>query len=101
MTKTPRTFSPQEKAQIALVAIKGEKTMAQISSEYQVHTTQIGLWKKQVLENIVELFKDHNKKEKQKEYQLQIELDNLYKMIGQRDIELDWLKKKLSIFNPK
>ena len=101
MTKTPRTFSPQEKAQIALVAIKGEKTMAQIRSEYQVHTTQIGLWKKQVLENIVELFKDHNKKEKQKEYQLQIELDNLYKMIGQRDIELDWLKKKLSIFNPK
>jgi len=99
MTKSPRIFSPTEKAQIALVAIRGEKTIAQISSEYQVHSTQIGLWKKQALENLSELFKDNHKKEKQKEFQHQIELDNLYKMIGQRDIELDWLKKKLSIFN--
>jgi len=41
MTKSPRIFSPTEKAQIALVAIRGEKTIAQISSEYQVHSTQI------------------------------------------------------------
>jgi len=100
MTKPPRTFSPTEKAQIALVAIRGEKTIAQISSEYQVHSTQIGLWKKQALENLAEIFKDNRKKEKQKETNHQEQLDNLYKVIGQRDIELDWLKKKLSIFNP-
>jgi len=100
MTKKPRTFSPQEKARIALTAIKGEKTLAQISSEYQVHPTQIGLWKKQALDNFTELFKDHRKKEKQTEADRQQQLDNLYKVIGQRDIELDWLKKKLSIFNP-
>ena len=58
MTKSPRTFNPTEKAQIALVAIRGEKTVAQISSEYQVHPTQIGIWKKQALENFAELFKD-------------------------------------------
>lgn len=100
MTKKPRTFSPQEKAQIALMAIKGEKTMAQISSDFQAHPTQIGLWKKQALENFSELFKDNKKKEKQTEANHQEQLDNLYKLIGQRDIELDWLKKKLSIFNP-
>ncbi|HBX15774.1 MAG: hypothetical protein UV20_C0029G0003 [Candidatus Magasanikbacteria bacterium GW2011_GWA2_42_32] len=100
MTKSPRTFSPTEKAQIALLAIRGEKTIAQISSEYQVHSTQIGLWKKQALENLSEIFKDNHKKEKQKETDHQNQLDNLYKVIGQRDIELDWLKKKLSIFNP-
>ena len=100
MTKSPRIFSPTEKAQIALVAIRGEKTIAQISSEYQVHPTQIGLWKKQVLENLAEIFKDHHKQEKQTETVHQNQLDNLYKVIGQRDIELDWLKKKLSIFNP-
>jgi transposase-like protein len=100
MTKKPRTFSPQEKAQVALAAIKSEKTMSQISSDYQVHATQIGLWKKQALDNFAELFKDNRKKEKQAEATQQEQLDNLYKVIGQRDIELDWLKKKLSIFNP-
>lgn len=100
MSKKQRTFSPQEKAQVALTAIKGEKTMAQISSEYQVHPTQVGLWKKQALDNFSELFKDNRKKEKQEKIDHQERLDNLYKVIGQRDIELDWLKKKLSIFNP-
>ena len=101
MTKQPRTFSPQEKAQVALAALKGEKTIAQISSDYQVHPTQIGLWKKQVLANVAELFKDNRKKAKQKEFDYQTELENLYKIIGQRDTELDWLKKKLSIFDPR
>ena len=99
MTKKQRTFSPQEKAQVALIAIKGEKTIAQISSEFQLHPTQVGLWKKQALENFSELFKDNRKKEKQTELEHQEQLDNLYRIIGQRDIELDWLKKKLSI-NP-
>ena len=100
MPKKPRTFSPQEKAQVALAAIKGEKTMAQIASEYQVHPTQIGLWKKQALENMTEAFKDNRKKEKQTEFERRQQLDNLYKVIGQRDIELDWLKKKFSVSDP-
>ena len=99
MTKKTRTFSPQEKAQVALTAIKGENTIAKISSDYQVHPTQIGLWKKQALDNFSELFKENRKKEKQEKIDHQEQLDNLYKVIGQRDIELDWLKKKLSVFN--
>lgn len=100
MTKKPRTFSPQEKAQVALSAIKGEKTIAQISSDHRVHPTQVGLWKKQALDNFSELFRDNRKKENQEKIDQQEQLDNLYRVIGQRDIELDWLKKKLSIFNP-
>jgi transposase len=100
MPKTARTFSPQEKAAVALAAIKGEKTFAQIGSEYQVHPTQIGLWRKQALDNFASLFADNKKKEKQKEIEQQDQLDNLYKIIGQRDIELDWIKKKLSVFKP-
>jgi putative transposase len=100
MSKKPRTFSPQEKAQVALSAIKGEQTIAQISSDHQVHPTQVGLWKKQALDNFSELFRDNRKKEKQEKLDHQEQLDNLYRVIGQRDIELDWLKKKLSIFNP-
>ena len=100
MIKQPRSFSPEEKAQVAIVAIKGEQTIAQICSSYQVHPTQIGHWKNQALNNLSELFKDKRKKEKQDEFNHQIELENLYKLIGQRETELDWLKKKLSVFNP-
>ena len=99
MTKTHKTFSPQEKAQVALAAIKSEKTMSQIASEFQVHPTQIGLWKKQAMDNLTEIFKDGKKKEKQTEFEHREQLDNLYKVIGKRDIELDWLKKKFSVFD--
>jgi len=101
MTKKSKVYTPQEKAQVALVAIKGEKTIAQISSDFQIHPTQINLWKKQVLDNLTEIFKDNRKRENQRNLDHQNELDNLYKIIGQRDIELEWLKKKLSIFKPQ
>jgi transposase len=101
MIKQPRNFSSQEKAQVALNAIKSDKTIAQISSSFQVHPTQISLWKKQAMDNLSELFVDKRKKERQKEFDRQSELDNLYKIIGQRETELDWLKKKLSVFNPQ
>lgn len=94
--KKVRSFSNQEKANVALAAMKGEQTMAQISSEYQVHATQIGLWKKQAFARLPELFTDARKKENQIKQEHQAELDALYKIIGQRDVELDWLKKKLS-----
>jgi len=99
MTKQQK-FTPAQKAQVALSALKGDQTIAQISSIYGVHKTQIFNWKKQLVENITEIFKDNKKAEKQTGVAHQQELDNLYKVIGQRDIELDWLKKKLSIFDP-
>jgi transposase-like protein len=97
MTKQPKSFSPQEKSQVALAAIKGEKTMAQIGSDYRVHPTQIGLWKKQALDRLPDIFKDNRRKEKHQETEYREQLDNLYRMIGQKDIELDFLKKKLSV----
>ncbi len=99
MTKQPKSFTPQEKSQVALAAIKGEKTLAQISSDYQVHPTQIGLWKKQALDHLPEIFKDNRRKEKRQQEEHQEQLDNLYRLVGQKDIELDWLKKKLSILH--
>lgn len=95
-----KQFSPAEKAQVALAAIKEEKTMVQISSDFGVHPTQIGLWRKQALDSLAELFKDGRKKEKDEQIRRQAELDNLYRIIGQRDMELEWLKKKLQFPNP-
>lgn len=91
-----KIFTPQQKAQVALAAIKGEKTISQIASLYEVHPTQIQSWKKQALAGLTEVFLDKRKKENQTQDQL---INELYKTVGQRDIELEWLKKKLQ-FNP-
>jgi transposase-like protein len=51
-----KTFSKEFKARVALEALRGEKTVAQLASEYGVHATQINAWRKQALEGLPELF---------------------------------------------
>ncbi len=92
---TKKNFSPKEKAIIGLAALKGEKTYAQISSEHQVHPTQIRRWKTTVEEGLPTLFS--NKAQIKREAEQQNLIDELYRIIGQREIELNWLKKKLHI----
>ena len=60
-----KTFTPQQKAAVAVAAISGEKTISQIASAYEVHPTQIGLWKKQALTGMADSFSDKRKKENQ------------------------------------
>ncbi|CAG1066464.1 hypothetical protein BAC1_02080 [uncultured bacterium] len=79
------------KAKVALEAVKGEKTIAQIASEYGVHPNQIGQWKKRLLEDLPGLFSDRRRKEQKEDA---AETDELYRQIGQLKVELDWLKKK-------
>lgn len=74
------------------MALTGTKTIAQISSAYEVHPSQINEWKKSVKENILSLFTDKRTKEGKTDERL---TEELYKLIGQRDIEIEWLKKKL------
>jgi transposase-like protein len=89
-----KVFTPQQKAAVALEAIKGGKTISQIASVYEVHPTQVQQWKKILQENISGIFADKRKREGKPEQEL---LDELYRTIGQRDIELGWLKKKLHL----
>lgn len=91
-----RQFSSKEKAEVALAAIKSQLTMAQISSTYQVHPTQIGLWKKQAMSGLTEIFSDKRKKDGRNQEQL---IEELYRIIGQKDTEVAWIKKKFSPFN--
>jgi putative transposase len=79
------------KARVALEAIKGEKTTAQIASEYSIHPNQIRLWRQKLLQGLPSLFSDRPEKIQQENEQLQ---EELYKQIGQLKVELDWLKKK-------
>lgn len=93
----PRTFTAAEKVAVALAAIKEEKTYAEISSQYEVHSSQIKHWKKIVMEGIATLFTDKRKKADVEDQQL---IAELYKIIGQREAELSWLKKKLHGLGP-
>jgi transposase len=82
------------KAKVALEAVKGEKTIAQIASEYGVHPNQIGQWKKRLLKELPSLFSDKRRKEAKEGTEL---ADELYRQIGQLKVELDWLKKKAQL----
>jgi transposase-like protein len=79
------------KARVALEAIKGEKTLAQLSSEFGVHANQIGQWRKQVLKDLPSLFSDRPRKQDRDQEEL---VSELFRQIGQLKVELDWLKKK-------
>ena len=89
-----KVFTPQQKVAVALAAIKGDKTVSQIASDHEVHPTQVQQWKKIMLENMSTVFTDKRTKEGKPEREL---IDELYRVIGQRDIELGWLKKKLQL----
>lgn len=84
------------KAKVALEAVKSEKTIAQLSSEYGVHSNQIGQWKKHLLQELSTLFSDKRKKESQEDEALQA---TLYQQIGRLNVELEWLKKKSLILS--
>lgn len=86
-----KTFGPAMKAKVALGALKGDKTMAELSSEYEIHPNQISKWKKRVLELLPTLFE---KRGDQKGRRPDPAMDDLYKQIGQLKVENDWLKKK-------
>lgn len=91
MGKTRKSYSSAFKAKVALEAIKKEKTIAQLSSEYGVHANQINQWRKRLLEELPEIF---SKKRQKKEKDTEDLQDELYRQIGQLKVELDWLKKK-------
>ena len=98
MVKKAKHYSAQEKAKVALEAIKGELTLSQISSHYGVHATQINRWKKEALEGIVSGFQMKSKCVDASQTEL---ISKLYEQIGQLTVERDWLKKKSSLFGFK
>lgn len=95
MSEKKRTvMSGAQKAKVALEAVKGNKRVNEIAQEFGVHPTQVGLWKKALLENAGQLF---DVKRGPKPIDPQSAPERLYAKIGQLNMELDWLKKKSGI----
>lgn len=82
------------KAKVALEAVKGEKTLAQLAGDYGVHPNQIGQWRKKLLKELPALFSERDDHQDKDRDELEAEL---YRQIGQLKVELEWLKKKSQI----
>ena len=86
-----KRFTGEFKSKLALEAIKGQRTLAEIAGEYGVHPNQITQWKKHALQGLPEIFSDRRRKSDADQEEL---ISRLYQQIGQLKVELDWIKKK-------
>jgi len=91
MRRQRRQYSPDWKAKVALEAIKGQRTVQEIASHYEVHPGLVTHWKKQLLEGAAEIFSNGKKVAAEADEELKAEL---YQQIGKLQVEVDWLKKK-------
>ena len=91
MGKQQRKFAADFKVRVALEALKGDRTAAQITSQFKVHMTQVSKWKKQAMIGLVDVFKKSVKRDPDR----QDEIDQLYQEIGKLQMENAFLKKSV------
>lgn len=91
MSRKRKQHSPALKAKVALAAWKGDRTTAELASQFSVHPTQVSQWKRDLLEGAEELFGRDRRHESQERKEL---IDELYREIGRLQMESAWLKKK-------
>jgi transposase-like protein len=92
--RSRRNHSPAFKAKVALQAIRGDKTLAELAQQHQVHPTQIATWKQQLLERAAELFCNGHSLAHDSEQRVQ----ELHAKIGELTMERDFLSNALGRF---
>ena len=96
MARKRRKHSAQFKFKVALVAAKGHRTINEIASEYNLHPNQVSNWKKQLMTEGTVVFNSNTVHRLQEQESRETEL---YEQIGRLKMELEWLKKKASLFD--
>jgi transposase-like protein len=87
-----RRHSSEFKARVALEALKGQKTLNELASEFGVHPVQIAQWKRHLLDASAGVFESGSADRREREHEQLVE--HLYREIGQLKVEVDWLRKK-------
>lgn len=91
MSRKRRKLGASLKAKVALAAVRGDRTTAQLASEFGIHTSQVTAWKKRLLESVCEVFADGRRKSSDDGEAAE---EELYEQIGRLKMEVEWLKKK-------
>ena len=89
-----RRHNARFKFKVALEAAKGTKTVNKLASEFELHPSQISEWKHRLLDEGSGVFKTSAGRQQREQEAVQAEL---YEQIGRLKMELEWLKKKLSV----
>ena len=95
MARKRRVLGAKLKAKVALAAIRGDRTLSQLASQFEVTGTQVSAWKRKLLAEAGELFEDGRKRRVQEA----ASDEALYEQIGRLKMELEWLKKKAAMFD--
>jgi transposase len=90
MNQIRRRHSPSLKAKVALAALRGDQTVAELASRFQVHPSRIHAWKRVLVEGAQELFQNGHGQQKANEALMA----QLYQQIGQLTVERDFLQRR-------
>ena len=94
MSRKRRTHSPALKARVALAAIQGEKTLAELAEQFQIHPNQIQKWKKQLRNSAQEIFEKGSAKSASAS---SATIKELHAKIGKLTVENDFLSTALGV----
>jgi transposase len=91
-----KNHSSEFKSKVAIAALREDKSFSELASEFKIHPSRIGAWKKVALSKLSQLYEQENGS-CSKEAEQQALIEQLYKKIGEVEVENDWLKKRLGL----
>lgn len=94
--RSRRRYEPTFKARVALAALKQDTTLTELASRFEIHGNLVSQWKRRLLNGAPQVFAEPDDPAGREQ---QVLVDDLYRQIGQLQMELEWLKKKAAQFD--